>query len=137
MSCGLAKLLQKEDSELEHLHLTRNKIDDNGVEVLADALQNNTSLKTLNLGENGGITWRGRIVLLKLVNDVSSIKATLQLQSNRTLQSITSISQGGPSDDMFLMNISRALRINHDNELNPEAAEKEKMIQTHCIARAE
>ncbi len=136
---GLATLLKEEDSALEHLNLAKNKIDDDGVEVLTDALQNNTSLKTLNVGQNGGITRRGRVMLLKLVNDVSSIKATLQ--SNHTLQSIGDIRSGGLSDNMFMFrsNISLALRINSTCKLNPEAAGKEKMIRTqfHSANRAE
>ena len=68
------------------LDLRRNKIDDEGVAVLIDALQNNTSLKTLDLRNNDGISNQGRIMLLKLVNDISSIKATLQ--SNHTLRFI-------------------------------------------------
>jgi hypothetical protein len=62
--------------------LDSNKIDDEGVAVLVDAPQNNTSLKRLSLRWND-ISIEGEILLLKLVNDISSIRATLQ--SNHTL----------------------------------------------------
>ena len=47
------------------------------------ALQNNTRLKNMNLRGNAAISRRGQIMLLKLLNDVSSIEATLR--SNHTL----------------------------------------------------
>ena len=93
----LAKLLQGNDSTLKILDLHENKIDDEGVAILVGALQNNTSLTTLNLTDNNGdedsgvpwcnvITNQGKLLLLKLVNDVSSTKAILK--SNHTLQHI-------------------------------------------------
>ena len=79
----LAKLLQGRDATLESLNLDNNQIDDDGVGILVSALQNNKSLKTLFLRGNNAMSERGNTSLLKLVNDVSSIKATLQ--SNQTL----------------------------------------------------
>mmetsp|Transcript_14076 Transcript_14076/g.21776 ORF Transcript_14076/g.21776 Transcript_14076/m.21776 type:complete len:228 (-) Transcript_14076:701-1384(-) len=46
---GLAKLLQRTDSTLTLLDVEDNKIDDDGVEILVDALRNNTSIQ--NNGE--------------------------------------------------------------------------------------
>ena len=43
---GLAKLLQRSDSSLEWLDLRNNQIEYDGVEILVDALQGNTSLRT-------------------------------------------------------------------------------------------
>ena len=80
---GLAKLLQGGDAILGHLNLINNDIDDEGVEILVGTLQNNITLKNLNLRGNDGISKRGQIMLLKLVNDISSIDATLR--SNHTL----------------------------------------------------
>ena len=71
----VAKLLQGGDSTLTTLWLGNNKIDDEGVTILVDALQNNTKLTTLDLRENDGLSTQGQIMLLKLVNDISSIKA--------------------------------------------------------------
>eukprot|EP00984_Skeletonema_dohrnii_P029603 scaffold20365_cov78-Skeletonema_dohrnii-CCMP3373.AAC.1 len=82
----LAKLLQGEDATLRELWLYHNKIDDDGVEILVDVLQNNKSLTTLDLLGNDGISDQGRLKLLKLVNDISCIKATLQ--SNHTLRKL-------------------------------------------------
>ena len=82
----IAKLLRVEDSTLTDLYLQNTWIDDEGVEILVHALQNNTALKTLDLFGNRGISKQGATMLLKLVNDISSIKATLQ--SNHTLTEI-------------------------------------------------
>ena len=93
----LSKLLQGVDATLKILDLDENKIDDEAVAILVGALQNNTSLTTLKLTNNNGEqdsgeSWRtgitnlGKMLLLKLVNDISSTKAILQ--SNHTLQHI-------------------------------------------------
>ena len=110
----LAELLQRRDSSQTELHLNCNELNNEGVEILADALRSNTSLTTLELkyneiGDDGvtaladvlrsnatlidlelrgnhDISKRGKVLLLKLVNDVSSIKSTLQ--SNNTLESL-------------------------------------------------
>ena len=81
----VAKLLHG-DATLKYLYLGHNKIDDEGVEILVNALQNNTALKTLDLRGNNEISNLGGMMLLKLVNDISSIKATLQ--SNHTLEDL-------------------------------------------------
>ena len=81
---GLAKLLHGGDATLERLYLGNNNIDDDGVEILSEALQNNTSLLELNLEINDGISIQGQIMMLKLVNDISSIEATLQTNSTLT-----------------------------------------------------
>ena len=82
----LAKLLQGGNSTLWKLDLQHNKIDDEGVGILVNALQNNTSLKFMDLNDNRDITKEGLELLLKLVFDISSIKATLG--SNHTLMQI-------------------------------------------------
>ena len=82
----VTKLLQGGDATLEHLYLGHNKIDDEGVEILVNALQNNTALKTLDLRGNNEISNLGGIMLLKLVNDISSIEATMR--SNHTLEDL-------------------------------------------------
>jgi len=79
----LAKLLQRGDYALTNLNLEQNKINDEGVGILVHALQSNTSLKCIYLGWNKDITKEGLTLLLKLVLDISSIKATLG--SNHTL----------------------------------------------------
>ena len=132
---GLATLLQGEDSTLGLLNLINNKIDDDGVEILVDALQNNTSLAKLYLQGNNGISTRGMIMLLKLVNDISSIEATLQ--SNHTLRNLNVV--GRIIVDQTQTLINTATNINIDHRSNPEAAGREKVIQTqlHSKTRAE
>jgi hypothetical protein len=79
---GLAKLLHGEHATMTDLQLGNNKIGDEGVGILANALQRNTSLIHLDLCSND-LSREGEILLLKLVNDISSIEATLQ--TNHTL----------------------------------------------------
>ena len=125
----LAKLLQGADAKLEFLALPGNMIDDEGVGVLVDALQSNTSLRELYLQENDGISKQGKIMLLKLVNDVSSISATLQ--SNHTLRRM-----------LFDTDVTRSLEhINTALEINclPGEAGRKKVIKTqlNSVKRAE
>jgi len=135
----LAKLLQGGDAALTFLSLNNNEIADDGVEILADALQNNKSLTTLNLLGNDGISDQGQIKLLKLINDVSSIKATLQ--SNHTLKYVNveritpSVLESG---EEIKTHIDTATGINRNNGSDPNAAGREKVIQTqlHSETRA-
>jgi len=127
---GLATLLRGEDSTLDNLFLADNKIDDEGVEILVDALQNNTSLMALDLDENR-ISNSGKIMLLKLVNDISSIEATLQ--SNHTLCYVAVDLQGNLSYQapairlLILRHISLATDI---TRMHGNNVAKEKVIQT-------
>jgi len=144
---GLANLLQGGDSTLELLDLSHNFIDNEGVEVLVEALQSNISLKTFDLGGNNGISNQGRIMLLKLVNDISSISATLH--SNHTLTSldVEDMNPDGSfdADDEIQRHINMATKISRNNVnswnnvSNPEAAGREKVIKTqlHSEIRAE
>ena len=128
----LAKLLQGRDATLDQLSLRDNKIDDEGVEILAGALQNNTTLECLYLNENDGISNQGKIMLLKLVNDICSIEATLQ--SNHTLKFLR-LNVGDPIQD----HIEIATRNFNSDISNPEEAAREKVIwtQLHSEKRAE
>ena len=123
---GLATLLQA-DSTLTTLYIRENKIDDEGVEILVDALQNNTTLTDLDLRQNDdGISRQGNIMLLKLVNDVSSIRATLQ--SNHTLRCIR-LNDLSNANDHIQRHIDAAININRTKD-NPEAAGRAKMHDT-------
>eukprot|EP00984_Skeletonema_dohrnii_P000881 scaffold274_cov78-Skeletonema_dohrnii-CCMP3373.AAC.2 len=131
MEKDLAAKLTDDDTNLTNLNLYGNKIDDNGVGILVDALQNNKSLTTLNLLENDGISTEGQINLLKLVNDISSIKATLQ--SNHTLKNVyvdritPSVLESG---EEIRPHIFLATMINEGHVSDQEAAGREKCIQT-------
>ena len=120
----IAKLLQGEDATLTELHLADNNINDDGVEALVDALQTNTSLEGLYLKGNGGISKQGKIMLLKLVNDISSIEATLR--SNHTLNEIQITSEISDADAQICEHINIATVINC-NDGSPGRA---KVIQT-------
>mmetsp|Transcript_20019 Transcript_20019/g.40140 ORF Transcript_20019/g.40140 Transcript_20019/m.40140 type:complete len:393 (+) Transcript_20019:35-1213(+) len=127
----LAKLLQGGDSTLKDLYLRGNTIDDEGVAILVAALQRNTSLETLNLRGNDAISKQGKVSLLRLVCNISSIESTLQ--SNHTLRDLWF-----KSDEEIQRHINIAVRINNRNDYNQEAAGREKVIQTqlHSGTRA-
>jgi hypothetical protein len=120
------------------LSLGNNNIDDEGVAILIDALQSDTKLKKIVLNNNEGMK-----LCLRLVYDISCIKATLE--SNRTLQAleVKRFVQNGLLDtdvDQWIQRqIDGAVAINRNYENNPEAAGKEKLvqIQLHSGRRAE
>ena len=73
-------------------------------------------------------------MLLRLVNDISSIEATLQ--SNHTL---TTCSLAEMNFDPMQDHFDGAIEINTRHKGNPEAASREKVIQTqlHSVIRAQ
>ena len=130
---GLANALHQGGATLSTLWLQNNRIDDEGVEILVDALQNNTSLVNLDLRENNDISNQRKISLLKLVNDISSITATLQ--SNHTLACIAVGKEFyvyDPNDvkEQIRQHIGMATHINNLSGNNPETAGRDKMIHT-------
>jgi hypothetical protein len=129
----LANLLQGGESTLKVLWLGGNRIDDNGVTILESALQRNTSLEKLSL-RNEMISDEGKMLLLKLVNDISSIKATLQ--SNHTLQEIR---VGDEDTEEIQQEINEATLINEETFGDPEDAGRTKVIHMHLhsVRRAE
>ena len=129
----VSKLLQVRDSTLTELVLRRNEIDDECVSILVDALRDNTSLVRLDLGE---LSRKSETMLLKLVNDISTIEATLQ--SNHTLKYFYLESAPYFTDEVIGHYINLATDINIQNE-SPEAAGREKLIRTqlHCLRRAQ
>jgi len=106
-------------STLTNMWLDSKMIDDEGVAVLVDAPQNNTSLKRLSLRWND-ISIEGEILLLKLVNDISSIRATLQ--SNHTLIYVSVIDfssyESLDADDKIQKCIDMATRIKNQPRNN-------------------
>ena len=137
----VAKLLQGGDATLRELDLKDNKIDDEGVEILVDALQKNLSLGGLSLRGNDGISKQGEIMLLKLVIDISSIEATLQ--SNHYL---TSVRFSFDLDNQIQELVDTVfIYTNHQcytggrREVNTGKAGRQKMIefQLNSVKRAE
>ena len=125
----LTKLLQGRDSALTRLYLGDNNIDDEGVEILVDTLQTNTSLMTLNLTRNDGISNQGKVMLLELVNNISSIKATLQ--SNHTLECLLVNVVFFNRPDEIQTHIDMATNINKvaNNLVSSESYNRSKVIQ--------
>ena len=132
----LSKLLQRGDSNLEELDLGNNNIDDECVAILVNALQNNTSLHRLWLQHNSLISNEGKGLLLKLVNDVSSIKATLQ--SNHTLRTIF-VDKFDSDAEEIGKQINAATLINRTTKGNLDAGGRAKVIRTqlNSLRRAE
>ena len=128
----LAKLLQGGHSMLNNLDLEYNYIDDEGIAALTNALQSNTSLRNVDLRGNK-ICVEGMTSLLKLVNDISSIKATL-MKSNHTLQTI----MVDEDTNEIQRHINAATKINRESKKNT-AAGRAKVIHTqlHSTKRAE
>lgn len=121
---------------MTHLSLIDNRIGDEGVAALAEALKNNSWLQTLAIHSNELITDESKVLLLKVVIDVSSIKATLQ--SNYTLQRVEVAEPrlGIEERDEYHDLIRSATDINEEymveefiNRGNPEAAGREKVIR--------
>mmetsp|Transcript_1201 Transcript_1201/g.1927 ORF Transcript_1201/g.1927 Transcript_1201/m.1927 type:complete len:472 (-) Transcript_1201:24-1439(-) len=127
----IAKLLRRENATLKELHLGHNQIDDEGISILANALRTNTSLSLMNLQDNEGIMIEGMKPVLKLLNDISSIKATLQ--SNHTLFSMTFNDSFENTD--IATEIRRVLQINGDNLDNPDMTGKLKVIHTQLDSK--
>ena len=83
---ALSNMLQKDDTLLEALYLDSTGIDDEGTEILAASLKQNTKLKILSLRRNFNINDRGKRAFLKILVDVSSIENTYN--SNYTLSGL-------------------------------------------------
>jgi len=90
---ALSNVLQKEGSTLKYLHLDSTGIGDEEAELVATALKHNTSLKEMHLSNNNGITERGYVAFLKLLNDVSSPESTYTSNHKLTRLRITGSSR--------------------------------------------
>ena len=124
----------KSNATLLYLSLDNNKIGDDGIETLVNALHRNTTLREFYLRYNTGVSKRGKISLLKLAIDISSIEATLQ--SNHTLREIKFANS--KVYDTIQRLIDRAVAINITS-YSPEDAGREKVrqIQIHGTKRAQ
>ena len=135
----IANLLQQYRNKLlQVLDLDSTGMGDDDVGMIVNALRQNNTLKTLTLEENN-VGGRGHRALLKLVNDVSSITATLA--SNCTLTSIygldTNDSAASIQADMEEHEQIRAminLACDH-NEKGGVAAAREKIVHTQLHSR--
>eukprot|EP00984_Skeletonema_dohrnii_P008049 scaffold2947_cov108-Skeletonema_dohrnii-CCMP3373.AAC.2 len=141
---GLAKIIRGRGGKpsLEYLSMFMNRVDDEGVAILVDAFRDNTLLRTLHIEGNDEISRKGYIMLLKLLNDITSITSTLQ--SNHTLNRVGLV--GGPiicpsieGHDIIDHHMAMAMDINQKYHTDPVAAGREKIIQIqlHSGRRAE
>ena len=122
---GIAKLLQRRDSQLEELDLSSNNLGDPGAVLLADSLKHNTELTCLNLDQND-IGNEGHVAFGLLLNDMLSIDATYN--SNHTLTSI----EFECTDSDLAEHIQNALEINeycYECE-GPHGAGRNKVLYT-------
>ena len=120
----LANLLQKEGSKLRYLDIEVVGIGNEGVKILADSLKHNTVLRTLYLKGNN-ITERGHLVLLKLLNDISSISNTYN--SNNTLRTIDF---GVQRDELIINHIDSIKQIHSGYSSNMQ------YLNSHAVGRA-
>ena len=80
---ALSTLLRCTTTRLQKLNLHGNNIDDEGVEVLVNALNNNVNtLQELKLGSNQSITIKGWKTLSTLLEMPDSILVTLHVNNN-------------------------------------------------------
>ena len=125
----IAKLLHGENATLQTLRLDDNDINDEGAEILVNALKSNASLTHIDFRRNGGISAQGMNSFLRLVNDISSIEATLR--SNHTLQFFSIDTVRIDADfERIKSCIDDASRINFKFRNNPDRVGREKIIQT-------
>ena len=140
---SLATLLQGHSSRgPQVLNLCQNSINDQSARVLADFLDRNSRLITLNLNQNSGITAHGWRAFLDLVCDARSIGHTRA--SNHTLCSLgdaNPFDHGFPSqtfvgvlgaEDANFLDALLALNGNSDKTL----VVKHKLIWSHIQGRS-
>jgi len=120
----LSNLLQEEGSTLAKVVLINTGMGDEEAEIIATSLKHNTKLKELYLSENNGITEKGRVAFLKLLNDVSSIENTYN--SNHTLKEIRAGHFSCPCSSLQAL-VHSACLVNM-NSTNPG---KTKVIRSH------
>ena len=132
----ISNLLQKEGSALTELDLLETDIDDEGAEILAASLKNNTKLKVLRLQDNDiftrkylqgndDITQRGCLSFLTLLVNVSSIDSTYK--SNHTLMQVFLC--GGDHNLISFQQREAATRLNRLHHLSSHAAGRAKVIE--------
>lgn len=129
MDITISNLLQHEGSTLTHLYLSNTGMGDQDVEIIVTSLKHNTKLKELNLGKNTNITVKGRLALLMLLNDISSIERIYN--SNHTLIALSlhsMLNYSHSAIERTIGYINLALQIN-GNTPDSHAAGRTKVIK--------
>lgn len=127
----LCNILQTDGSTLEILLLHNTGMGDDEAELLATALTHNNKLDKLYFAYNSGITERGHVAFLKLLNDVSSIENTYH--SNHTL-SVCHLTAGNKISSL-IYSVGFACQENRDNPTSEESA-RSKIINCHLNSQA-
>ena len=122
---SIAKLLQRDGSKLKKLYVNRCTIGDEGAELIAEALANNSVLTHLEL-ETNNIYHRGQLALLRVVNNVSDVERTYH--SNHVLRLM---SLKGNATTLFNQYITEAININRYHGGNVVSAGREKVLKYH------
>ena len=129
---ALATLLEKENSVLKCLSLTKTRIDNECISVIVNALRNNKTLEKLNLSKNKRITESGWKCILDLICDSTSINSTYL--SNHTLQGLgvdlLRLAQSTNSSELQTV-LCRLTRMLSNNEFCSAFAARRKIWDTH------
>ena len=121
----LASLLENPNKTIKCLDLTLNTIDDEGVQVLANAVAGNTTLRLLALNFCDSITSAGFDTILGVVCNPSSINATFE--SNHTLEQV----RGGSGTFRTTDDQSFCLKANGESHPNKAYAARMKIFHFH------
>ena len=123
---SLSNQIQKEGSTLKVLDLDDTDIGDEGAEILAASLKQNTKLEKLSL-RGSNITEKGHRAFLCLLNDISSIESTYT--SNHTLIKLNLVEARNPPEVGMIGQINSAIMINKNNPSSRHAAGRAKVIR--------
>ena len=117
---SLASILESPTSNLKHLYVDQNNVDNEAASAFANVLANNHTLHTLYLSTNSQITAQGWLTFSKLLCNTSSVHATFL--SNHTLRNVGTFSNA-------IGIIEPLLRLNARDDKEEVAVIK--MLQSH------
>lgn len=127
---SIASLLRGSSSKMKKFYLNRCNIGDEGVQIIAESLINNTSLRYLEL-ETNNIRKGGLSALLKLLNNIETIQATYY-ESNHVLKWISL--KGNPKcleTIKYTHCIESTLKLNQQYDGDYHHLGRAKVIQSH------
>ncbi|KAL9187159.1 hypothetical protein ACHAXT_010879 [Thalassiosira profunda] len=141
---SIAKLLKNKKSSLRQLYLRANQVGDEEAEILAESLQQNTSLINLQLENVVGfnkLREAGCKAFLKLLNDISSVEGTGKSNHSLTQLGLPSLGYRNETKEIrdIKILIDGALSINKRHKGKSHEAAREKIIesQMHTMRRKE
>jgi Ran GTPase-activating protein (RanGAP) involved in mRNA processing and transport len=130
---SIASLLRGSGSRVQKFYLNRCNIGDDGVQIIAESLVNNTSLRYLEL-ESNSIRRGGLTALLKLLNNVETMQATYE--SNHVLKWISL--KGNPQGletIKYTYYIESMLKLNQQYDGDYHRLGRAKVMQSHLRSR--